>query len=165
MECFFWPGFLSWSIMLKRETLMRRQWKWPVFGWRWVSASSAGTFSLSTFPLVMGCHSSSHSSVCISRKKTWSRSSSRSWHRGSRLGLTVTQGWRASPTERTWTGPRWRYWSTKATPSLHFILWKNQMNSGSSTSCWKATDRRQNTPAEFSWCSARGHDVALAHLR
>lgn len=33
---------LSWSITLKRETLMRRQWKWPVFGWPWVSAVQLG---------------------------------------------------------------------------------------------------------------------------
>lgn len=35
-SCF---GFPSWLTTPKRETLMRRQWKWPVFGWRYVSAA------------------------------------------------------------------------------------------------------------------------------
>lgn len=79
------------------------------------------------------------------RKRTWSRSSSRSSHRGSRPTRAATRGWHASPTDRTWTGQRWQSWSTKATLSHPFILPENRMNCLSSTSCSKVTDRsRQN---------------------
>lgn len=36
--------------MPKRETPMRKQWKWPVFGWRWVSAVLRAAFRLARRP-------------------------------------------------------------------------------------------------------------------
>lgn len=85
--------------------------------------------------------------VCLHlfRRRTWSQSSSRSLHQGLRLRRAATRGWHASPTDRTWTGQRWRSWSTKATLSHLFILPENRTNCLSSTSCSKVTDRsRQN---------------------
>lgn len=95
------------------------------------------THVTSFFPIWLWWH--------LFRKRTWSQSSSRSLHRGSRLRRAATRGWHASPTDRTWTGRRWPSWSTKATLSHPFILPENRMNSLSSTSCSKVTGRsRQN---------------------
>lgn len=80
--------------------------------------------------------------LLLFRKRIWSQSSSKSSLRGLRLSRMATHGWRACPTDRTWTELRWPSWSTKATPSRLSILWKKRMNSVSSTSCSKATEKR-----------------------
>lgn len=38
-ECFPVLFFPSWLTTPKREILTRKRWKWPVFGWRYVSAA------------------------------------------------------------------------------------------------------------------------------
>lgn len=78
------------------------------------------------------------------RKMTWSQSSSRSSLHGLRHSQLATHGWYASQTDRTWTEPRWPFWSTKATPSLLSTLRKKRMNWRSSTSYSKATERRRH---------------------
>lgn len=145
---------LSWLIMLKRETPMRRRWQWPVFGWQWVSAVHLGCWKLLAW-FSKCAHVTSLFSIwpCLHlfRKRTWSQSCSRSLHRGSKPRRAATRGWHASPTDRTWTGPRWPSWSTKATRSHPFTPPENRMNSRSSTSCLKVTGKsRQNRyPAKF----------------
>lgn len=86
---------------------------------------------------------SSFSLTCffLFRKRIWSQSSSSSSLHGLRLSQMATHGWPASPTDRTWTEPRWVSWSIKATLSRLSIRWKKRMNSLSSTSCSKATER------------------------
>lgn len=78
----------------------------------------------------------------LSRKRISSRSSLKSSLRVLKTIQLATRGWPGSPTERTWTEPRWPCWSTKATRFHLFILWRRRMNWISSTSSSKATERR-----------------------
>lgn len=136
--CMF-SGFVStsWSTMAKGETLMRRRWRWPAFGWRYVSASltNYATFWAVDIKLCLYV-------LFFFRKRIWSQSFSRSSLLGLRLSQMATHGWHESPTDRTWIEPRWLSWSTKAILSRRFILWKRRMNWRWSTSCSKATERR-----------------------
>lgn len=141
---FFFPLFSSWSTTPRREILMRRRWKWPVFGSRYVSAAPLVSLKLRA-ERMQNSRFDVYSLLPPSRKRTSYQSFLKSSHLAIKITRITTRGWCAFLTERTWTDPRWPCWSIKATRFHRFILPERRMNWLSLTSCSEATERRRLT--------------------